>query len=73
MEAGKEIPGKYVFRVEISFQVDVVAEEGYEACEMVEKAFLSGEYNVGPNGERIADIRTMVMEEFPATEDDIPY
>lgn len=73
METGKEIPGKYVFRVEISFQVDIVAEEAHEAEEIAEKAFLSGEYNVGPNGERVADIQTMVMEQFPATEDDIPY
>ena len=61
---------RYKYRVELSFQVDVIAGEEVDAEQVVYDAFLRGEYNVGPNGERIADHYTQVVEVLDIEEGD---
>lgn len=61
---------RYKYRVELSFQVDVIAGEEMDAEQMVYDAFLRGEYNVAPNGSRIADHYTQVVEVLDIEEGD---
>lgn len=62
---------RYVYRVEVSFQVDIVAEDEGEAMNMAYDAMMRGEYNVGPNGEHVADVHTQVWEVLELEDDDV--
>lgn len=62
---------QYIFRVEVSFQVDIVAEDRGEAMNMAHDAFMRGEYNPTPTGGVVADIHTEVMEVLELDEDDL--
>lgn len=63
---------KSIFRVEVSFQVDIVAEDRGEAMNMAHDAFMRGDYNPTPEGHIVADINTEVVEVLPYDEDDDP-
>lgn len=66
-----ETQERYIFRVEVSFQVDIVAEDQGEAMNMAHDAFMRGDYNPTPEGGTIADIHTEVWEVLELDEDDL--
>lgn len=59
------------YRVEVSFQVDIVAEEELDAMNEAYDAFMRGDYNPTPDGGTVADIRTQVVEVLEVDEDDL--
>lgn len=62
---------KHIYRVEVSFQVDIVASEELEAMNEAYDAFMRGDYNPTPNGGTVADIHTQVWEVLEMDEDDL--
>lgn len=64
---------KYVFRVEVSFTVDIIAEDNGEAERKAYDAFMRGDYNPTPNGGTVAEIHTQAWEAFEMEDgDEVP-